>query len=120
MTPPISNRARLMPASPIRKLMPLADEARNRGIHIYHLNIGQPDLDTPEPMRRRLRELKDTIFAYTPSGGTPEYVTTVKAYYEVLGISLGLEESIATTGGSEALLFAFLACANEGDEALVV
>ena len=65
-----------MPASPIRKLMPLADEARRRGIHIYHLNIGQPDLETPEPMRRRLRELRDTVFAYTPSGGTPEYVAT--------------------------------------------
>ena len=120
MTPPISNRARLMPASPIRKLMPLADEARRRGIHIYHLNIGQPDLETPEPMRRRLRELRDTVFAYTPSGGTPEYLATVQAYYEGLGIPLGLEDIIATTGGSEALLFAFLACANEGDEALVV
>ncbi len=120
MTPPISDRARLMPASPIRKLMPLSDDARRRGIHIYHLNIGQPDLDTPEPMRRRLHELRDTVFAYTPSGGTPEYVATVRAYYEGLGIALGLEDIIATTGGSEALLFAFLACANEGDEALVV
>ena len=120
MTPPISDRARRMPASPIRKLMPLADDARNRGIHIYHLNIGQPDLETPEPMRRRLHELKDTVFAYTPSGGTPEYVATVRAYYEGLGIPLGLEDIIATTGGSEALLFAFLACASEGDEALVV
>ena len=120
MTPPISDRARRMPASPIRKLMPLADDARNRGIHIYHLNIGQPDLETPEPMRRRLHELKDTVFAYTPSGGTPEYVATVRAYYEGLGIPLGLEDIIATTGGSEALLFAFLACAGEGDEALVV
>jgi len=120
MTPPISDRARRMPASPIRKLMPLADDARTRGIHIYHLNIGQPDLETPEPMRRRLHELKDTVFAYTPSGGTPEYVATVRAYYEGLGIPLGLEDIIATTGGSEALLFAFLACASEGDEALVV
>jgi aspartate aminotransferase len=120
MTPPISNRARLMPASPIRKLMPLAEDARKRGIHIYHLNIGQPDLETPEPMRRRLQELRDKVFAYTPSGGTPEYVETVQAYYRGLGIPLGLEDIIATTGGSEALLFAFLACANEGDEAIVV
>jgi aspartate aminotransferase len=120
MTPPISTRARLMPASPIRKLMPLADAARGRGIHIYHLNIGQPDIETPEPMRRRLHELRDKVFAYTPSGGTPEYVKTVQAYYEGIGIPLGLEDIIATTGGSEALLFAFLACANEGDEALVV
>jgi aspartate aminotransferase len=120
MAPPISDRARLMPASPIRKLMPLADEARRRGIHIYHLNIGQPDLETPEPMRARLRALSDKVFAYTPSGGTPEYVSTIQAYYQGLGIALGLEDIIATTGGSEALLFAFLACANEGDEALVV
>jgi aspartate aminotransferase len=120
MTPPISNRARLMPASPIRKLMPLADEARGRGIHIYHLNIGQPDLDTPEPMRARLKAMRDTVFAYTPSGGTPEYVATVQAYYAGLGIGLEADEIIATTGGSEALLFAFLACAGEGDEALVV
>jgi aspartate aminotransferase len=120
MTPQISNRAREMPASPIRKLMPLADDARRQGVRIYHLNIGQPDLETPEPMRRRLRELRDTVFAYTPSGGTPEYVATIQAYYQGLGIPLGAEDIIATTGGSEALLFAFLACASHGDEALVV
>jgi aspartate aminotransferase len=100
--------------------MPLADEARRRGVHSYHLNIGQPDLETPEPMRARLKAMRDTVFAYTPSGGTPEYVATVQAYYEGLGIGLGAEEIIATTGGSEALLFAFMACANDGDEALVV
>src|SRR2546423_3377382 len=102
MPPQVSERARVMPASPIRKLMPLAEEARRRGIHIYHLNIGQPDLETPEPMRARLHELKDKVFAYTPSGGTPEYVATVQHYYEGLGIGLGLEDIIATTGGSEA------------------
>jgi aspartate aminotransferase len=120
MTPPISDRARRLPASPIRKLMPLAEEARRRGIHIYHLNIGQPDLETPEPMRARLRELRDRVFAYTPSGGTPEYVATVQAYYQGLGIPLAFEDIIATTGGSEAVLFAFMACANDGDEAILV
>ena len=120
MTPKVSERARLMPASPIRKLMPLADEARRRGVHIYHLNIGQPDLETPEPMRARLRTLEDKVLAYTPSGGTPEYLLTLQAYYRGLGISLDLQDIIATTGGSEALLFALLACASEGDEALVV
>src|SRR6266849_8990744 len=104
MTPPISDRARLMPASPIRKLMPLADDARRRGVHIYHLNIGQPDLETTEPMRKRLRELRDKVLAYTPSGGTPEYLATLQSYYEGIGIALDLDDIIATTGGSEALM----------------
>src|SRR2546423_15093416 len=99
MPPQVSERARVMPASPIRKLMPLADEARRRGVHIYHLNIGQPDLETPEPMRRRLRELRDTVLAYTPSGGTPEYLTTLQGYYRGIGIDLELADIIATTGG---------------------
>src|SRR5687768_16732216 len=118
--PPLSERARAMPASPIRKLMPLADEAKKRGTHVYHLNIGQPDLETPEAMRRRLRELSDTIYAYTPSGGTPEYLAALQQYYRGIGVELSLGEIIATTGGSEAILFTMMACGNEGDEALVV
>lgn len=120
MTPPISNRARLMPASPIRKLMPLADDARQRGLHVYHLNIGQPDLETPAPMRARLAQYDEKVYAYTPSGGTPEFLHSLQEYYQRLGITLGLNELMATTGGSEAILFALLACANEGDDALVV
>jgi aspartate aminotransferase len=120
MTPPISNRARQMPASPIRKLMPLADEAKRRGLHVYHLNIGQPDLETPAPMRERLARYDEKVYAYTPSGGTPEFLHTLQEYYRRLGITLGLNELMATTGGSEAILFALLACANEGDDALVV
>lgn len=108
-----------MPASPIRKLAPLADEARRRGLHIYHLNIGQPDLPTPEPMRKRLARVPE-IFAYTPSGGTPEYLGVLSRYYARLGFELTERELLATTGGSEALLFAFMACADEGDEAIVV
>jgi aspartate aminotransferase len=119
VTPEISKRARLMPASPIRKLMPLADEAKRRGLHVYHLNIGQPDLETPEVMRERL-EAAPKILAYTPSGGTPEYLATVQEYYRRLGIPLSLREIVATTGGSEAILFALLATASEGDDALVV
>ncbi len=118
--PSLSERARVMPASPIRKLMPLADEAKKRGTHVYHLNIGQPDIETPEVMRRRLRELTDKVYAYTPSGGTPEYLATLQHYYRGVGIDLSLGEIIATTGGSEAILFAMMACANDGDEALVV
>jgi aspartate aminotransferase len=110
-----------MPASPIRRLMPVADEAKRRGVHVYHLNIGQPDLETPAPMRERLRLLEqEKVYAYTPSGGTPEYLASLRKYYAGFGIPLGSDELIATTGGSEAILFALMACAGEGDEALVV
>jgi aspartate aminotransferase len=120
MTPPISSRARQMPASPIRKLMPLADDARQRGVHIYHLNIGQPDLETPAPMRERIAQYRERVYAYTPSVGTPEFLQTLQQYYQGIGITLGLNELMATTGGSEAIQFALFACANEGDDALVV
>jgi aspartate aminotransferase len=119
MAPHVSERARRIPASPIRKLMPLADEARKRRIHVYHLNIGQPDIETPEVMRRRVAQL-DKVLAYTPSGGTPEYLAALQLYYRRLGIELGPGELLATTGGSEAVFFAMLACAGEGDEALLV
>jgi aspartate aminotransferase len=108
-----------MPASPIRKLMPLADEARRRGVHVYHLNIGQPDLETPQAMRRRLESVPKVI-AYSPSGGTAEYLAALQHYYRQLGLDLALGELIATTGGSEAVLFAMLAVCNDGDEVLVV
>ncbi len=121
MTPSISKRAQGMPASPIRRLMPVADEAKRRGVHVYHLNIGQPDLETPAPMRERLRLLeKEKVYAYTPSGGTPEYLASLRKYYAGFGIPLALDEILATTGGSEAILFAMMACAGEGEEALVV
>jgi aspartate aminotransferase len=118
--PQISRRARLMPASPIRKLMPLAEEAKRRGVHVYHLNIGQPDLETPPEMRDRLAKLKDRTYAYSPSGGTPEYLASLQEYYRRLGVPLAANELIATTGGSEAILFSFLACGSDGDDVLVV
>lgn len=115
----VSERGRRMPASPIRKLMPLAEEAKRRGVHVYHLNIGQPDLETPEPMRRRLAHAP-RVLAYTPSAGTTECLQAFAEYYGRLGIPLSPGELITTTGGSEAVLFAMLACGNEGDEALLV
>ena len=118
--PHVSKRGLAMPASPIRRLMPLADAARRRGIHVYHLNIGQPDIETPPEMRRRLTELSDRVYAYTPSGGTPEYLAALQGYYRRLGVTLGTDEILATTGGSEAVQFAFFACAEAGDEALLV
>ncbi len=119
MRPQVSQRARLMPASPIRKLMPLADEARRRGTHVYHLNIGQPDLPTPAAMRARLGQVPEVV-AYSPSGGTSEFLAALQRYYAQLGLDFSLGELIATTGGSEAVLFAVLAVCNEGDEILVV
>jgi len=115
----VSTRGRQVPASPIRKLMPLADAAKRRGVKVYHLNIGQPDLETPAPMRAKLA-LAPKVFAYTPSAGTPECVAALCEYYARLGVTLSADELVVTTGGSEALLFALLACAGEGDEALVV
>jgi aspartate aminotransferase len=109
-----------MPASPIRKLMPLAEEAKRQGVRVLHLNIGQPDLETPPAMRDRLARYSDRVVAYTPSGGTPEYLAYLSEYYGRLGLSLTPEELIATTGGSEAILFAFLSCADPGDEILTV
>lgn len=117
---PISERGQQMPASPIRKLAPFADAAKKKGVHVYHLNIGQPDIETPAVMRQRLQTLKDKVYAYSPSGGTPEYVATIQTYYKKLGIDLKNGEILATTGGSEALLFAMYACCNPGDEVIVV
>jgi aspartate aminotransferase len=110
-----------MPPSPIRKLMPLAEAAKARGTKVYHLNIGQPDIETPACMLDRLKQLDDRVLAYSPSAGTPKFLRTLQTYYERrLGLSLGLNQILATTGGSEAILFSFMACANEGDDLLVV
>ena len=87
MKPQISERGRAMPASPIRALMPLADAAKKRGVRVLHLNIGQPDLETPVAMRRRL-EQAPPIFAYSPSAGTPECLATLARYYGRVGVSL--------------------------------
>lgn len=110
-----------MPASPIRRLAPMAEAAKARGVHVYHLNIGQPDIETPVCMRDRLKVLDDRVLAYSPSAGTPEFLNSLRNYYERrLGITLGLDQILATTGGSEAILFALTACADQGDEVIVV
>jgi aspartate aminotransferase len=109
-----------MPASPIRRLTPFADAARQRGVHVYHLNIGQPDIETPPEMRDRLKTIQDKVLAYSPSAGTPEFVEALLGYYRRAGLDLGQDQLLGTTGGSEAILFALLAVANEGDDVLVV
>ncbi len=117
----LSRRAQQMPASPIRKLAPLAEAAKARGTKVYHLNIGQPDIETPACMLDRLKHLDTRVIEYSPSTGTPEFLRSLQHYYQRrVGLDLTSNEILATTGGSEAILFALIACANEGDDLLVV
>jgi aspartate aminotransferase len=119
--PGVSRRGQEMPASPIRRLAPLADAAKARGTRVLHLNIGQPDIETPACIRGRLKQLESTVLEYSPSNGTPEFLRSLHHYYERrLGLTFEPNQILATTGGSEAILFSFLACANEGDDVMVV
>ena len=117
--PHISERAVEMPQSPIRKLAPLAAAAENRGIKIYHLNIGQPDLKTPEVGLDVLRHIDRRVLEYSPSQGFLSYREKLVKYYAHYDIELSVDDIIITTGGSEAVLFAFLSCLNPGDEIIV-
>lgn len=87
---------------------------------VIHLNIGQPDMATPEPILRRLAQLRDPVLSYAPSGGTPEFLDAAREYYSRRGIELERDQIVATTGGSEALLFAMMACCDPGDEIIVI
>jgi aspartate aminotransferase len=117
----VSRRAQAMPASPIRKLAPLAELAEARGTKVYHLNIGQPDIETPACMLDRLKQIEDKVLEYSPSTGTPAFLESLRRYYaQRVGVSVETRQILATTGGSEAILFAFLACANEGDDVLLI
>jgi len=116
--PQVSSRGLALPPSPIRKLAPYADAAKARGVKVFHLNIGQPDLETPKVMRDRLKSI-DPVIAYSPSQGTPQYVAAMCRYYETVGLKVLPENLVATTGGSEAVLFAFLCLAEFGDEVIV-
>lgn len=108
-----------MPASPIRKLVPFADGAKERGTHVYHLNIGQPDLPTPSVFMDTVRNAKIDSVEYSHSGGMPELVKKFAEYYQRLGIPVQKENLLVTTGGSEALSFAFMSCLDPGDEVIV-
>jgi aspartate aminotransferase len=116
--PPVSRRARRIPASPIRKLVPLAEAAAARGVHVHHLNIGQPDLPTPEVMLEALKEITDTTIAYQPSRGRAECLEFLRSYYGRHGVELTHEQLLVTTGASEALHFALAAVTSAGDEVL--
>ena len=119
MSMEISHRAENMPFSPIRKLAPYADEAKRNGVHVYHLNIGQPDIKTPQCALDALHHIDRDILEYSPSDGLLELRTQMVKYYAEYGIYLSPEEIIITAGGSEAVLFAFLACLDPGDEIIV-
>ena len=117
--PEISARGLQMPSSPIRKLTPLANEAKARGVKVYHLNIGQPDLPTPQVALDSLKNVDRSVLEYSPSPGFLSLREKLAKYYSKFNISLSPDEIIVTSGGSEAVLFAFLACLNPGDEIII-
>lgn len=117
--PVISTRGDEMPASPIRKLVPLVDAAKARGTKVYHLNIGQPDLPAPDVAIDAIRNFDRKMLEYSPSDGNRSYREKLVGYYAKHNINLTADDIIITTGGSEAVLFAFLSCLNPGDEIIV-
>ena len=108
-----------MPSSPIRKLVPLADAAKARGVKDYHLNIGQPDLPTPQEGLDALKNIDLKVLEYSPSDGFLSFREKLVGYYDQYQIKLSPDDIIITTGGSEAVLFAFMSCLNPGDEIIV-
>jgi len=115
----LSDRGRSMPASPIRRLAPLAAAARAAGTKVYSLNIGQPDIPSPRQILDRLRAFDETNVAYGPSEGLPEFIEAVRRYHESCGLPVATEEIFVTTGGSEALMFSMAAVADPGDDVIV-
>ncbi len=115
----LSERGFEMPASPIRRLAPLANEAIKRGIKVYRLNIGQPDLPTPPQAFEALRHIDREVLEYSPSDGLPSLRAKLKEYYHRFNIDVDVDDIIVTCGGSEAVLFSFMACLDPGDEIIV-
>jgi len=117
--PKISQKGIAMPASPIRKLTPFADKAKQQGKKVYHLNIGQPDIETPEGMLNAIKNISFKVWAYTASEGTLSYRTKLASYYNKLGYNITPDHIIVTTGGSEAIIITMMACLNPGDEVII-
>ncbi|ATL47457.1 aspartate aminotransferase [Chitinophaga caeni] len=117
--PTISQRGQLMPPSPIRKLVPYAEAAKKRGVTVYHLNIGQPDIETPEPVLDAVRQSHFKILEYSHSAGNESYRQKLTGYYKKFDIDVTSQQIIVTTGGSEAILFGFMACLDPGDEVII-
>ena len=114
-----SDRITRMPESPIRKLVPHAEEAKRRGISVYHLNIGQPDIQTPKQVLDAVKNISVDVIAYGPSEGLSSYREALPSYYRANGIDLSPSDILVTTAGSEALLFAVMAVCDDGDEVIV-
>ena len=117
--PVISSKALRMPASPIRKLVPYAEEAKKRGINIYHLNIGQPDIETPEVAINAIKSFDDKVIEYSHSAGNESYRIKLASYYTKEGIAVSQNDILITTGGSEALVFGLMSTCNPGDEVII-
>lgn len=117
--PEVSNRGNIMPASPIRRLVPLANEAIKRGVKVYRLNIGQPDIPTPPKAIDALKHIDREVLEYSPSEGLLSLREKLKEYYHRFNIEVDVNDIIVTTGGSEAVLFAFMACLDPSDEIIV-
>lgn len=117
--PKLSEKSARMPASPIRKLVPYAEAAKRRGVRVYHLNIGQPDIETPEVALDAVRQIGEKVIEYTHSAGIESYRRGLAEYYRHIGIDVDYTDILVTTGGSEAILFAMTVCLNPGDEILI-
>ena len=115
----ISRRGQHMPASPIRKLVPYAEAAKKRGVKVYHLNIGQPDIETPKLALDAVRNADFKVLEYSHSAGNESYRRKLVEYYKKVGINVDHTEIIITTGGSEAILFGFMSCLDSGDEVII-
>jgi aspartate aminotransferase len=115
----ISQRGQQMPASPIRKLVPYAEAAKKRGVKVFHLNIGQPDIETPKMALDAVRHFDFKVLEYSHSAGNESYRRKLAAYYKKMGIDVDYQQIIVTTGGSEAILFGFMSCLDAGDEVII-
>jgi len=115
----ISERGQQMPPSPIRKLVPYAEAAKKKGIKVFHLNIGQPDIETPPSILNAVRKADIRVLEYSHSAGNETYRKKLVSYYKSVGIDVSAEQIIITTGGSEAIMFGFFACLNPGDEVII-
>lgn len=117
--PKISQKAVAMPPSPIRKLVPYSEAAKAAGKKVYHLNIGQPDIETPEVVRNEMKAIDVKVIEYSNSDGIASYKKGLVGYYQSKGIQIDSSNLMITTGGSEALIFAFMTCLNPGDEVII-